>query len=728
MDVSLLLNDLNDEQRNAVTAPPSNVLVLAGAGSGKTRVLVHRIGWLTQVENVSPFGILALTFTNKAAAEMRHRCEALLNMPMNAMWVGTFHGIAHRLLRQHWQDAKLPQAFQILDSQDQNRLIKRVIKSLDLDEEHWPAKQSQWFINHCKDDGKRPQHVNDDGDPTRRQLLQIYTAYEQTCERLGVVDFAELLLRALELVRDNPHIQQHYQQRFSHILVDEFQDTNAIQYAFLRLVAGKTGKLFAVGDDDQSIYGWRGAKIENIHSLQKDFPNVTQIKLEQNYRSTGNILNAANALIENNHERLGKNLWTDSGDGNLIDVYSAYNEIDEARFVGDRIKQWVDEGGSRADCAILYRSNAQSRLFEEEMIQRSMPYRVYGGLRFFERAEIKDALAYLRICSHRNDDASFERVINTPTRGIGERTLDNIRDYARAHACSLWQSANDLITQNGLTARAHSAVVGFIQLTNTLAEQIKDLDLHEKVEHVVHESGLITHYGKDKSERGEAKQDNLKELVSAAKGFRLDEKEDYQDMPVLDAFLSHAVLESGENQGETWEDCVQMMTLHTAKGLEFPLVFLVGMEEGLFPHQMSIDEDGRLEEERRLAYVGITRAKQQLVISYAETRRLYGKENVAPPSRFLNEIPDDYVREVRPRPSVNYGGGLFDASFNAPSELFEQKNTTGLYIGQAVLHPTFGDGIVTACEGTGAHARVQVNFSSVGSKWLVLAYANLQAL
>ncbi len=732
MDISYLLNDLNDAQRSAVCAPPGNLLVLAGAGSGKTRVLVHRIAWLIQVENISPYGVLALTFTNKAAAEMRQRCEALLGMPAGGMWVGTFHGIAHRLLRQHWEEARLPQGFQILDAQDQLRLVKRVIRALDLDESQWPPKQAQYYINARKDEGKRPQHLPDSGDPIQRQLLAVYTAYEVHCQRLGVIDFAELLLRTLELIRDNLELQAHYQRRFRHILVDEFQDTNTIQYALLRLLAGNTGHLFAVGDDDQSIYGWRGAKVENIQQLSQHFANLHTVKLEQNYRSTSTILNAANALIANNAGRMGKQLWTDAGDGEPIDVYAAYNEIDEARYVGERIRQWVDGGGRRDECAILYRSNAQSRVLEEEMLQRGMPYRVYGGLRFFERAEIKDALAYLRLCANRHDDPSFERVINTPTRGIGERTLELIRDYSRSRACSLWQAAQDLLGQTGLTPRAAKAVQGFIDLVEELAATCAAVELYEKVEHVIHQSGLFEHCGKDKSERGEARQDNLKELVTAARSFRTDEQgeqDEAMEMSELDAFLSHAVLESGEQQGEAWEDCVQLMTLHSAKGLEFPLVFLVGLEEGLFPHQMSLEEEGRLEEERRLAYVGITRARQQLVICHAESRRLYGKENLCMPSRFLGEIPAKYTREVRPKPQVSshYSGGKF-SSANYYDAAGEAAAASGLYIGQAVVHGVFGEGIVTACEGQGSHARVQVNFASEGSKWLVLAYANLQTL
>ena len=727
MDVSQLLNDLNDAQRRAVCASLTNILVLAGAGSGKTRVLVYRMAWLIQVKNISPYEVLALTFTNKAAVEMRQRCGLILGGATTGMWVGTFHGTAHRLLRQHWKEAGLPQGFQILDSQDQLRLVKKVIRALNLDEIKWPAKQAQYFINARKDEGKRPQHMIDNGDFIWRQLVQIYNVYEEHCQRLGVIDFAELLLRSLELIRDNDALREYYQQRFKHILVDEFQDTNTIQYAFLRLMLGSTGKLFAVGDDDQSIYGWRGARVENLQQLPKHFPSTEIIKLEQNYRSTSNILNMANVLIANNNKRLGKKLWTDSGEGELIDVYAAYSEIDEARYIGSRIKQWVDRGGRHDECAILYRSNIQSRVMEEEMIQRRMPYRVYGGLRFFERSEIKDALAYLRLCSNRYDDPSFERVINIPTRGIGERTVELIREYGRSHTCSLWQAAKNMIAQNILTIRAIKSVQVFIDLVDELQAVGGTVELYEKVESIVHQSGLMDYYGKNKSERGEAKQDNLQELVSAARGFYLSEKEEYENMSELDAFLSHAILESDDCQGEVWEDCVQLMTLHMSKGLEFSLVFLVGLEEGLFPHQMSMQEEGGLEEERRLAYVGITRARQQLVISYAESRRLYGKENFCLPSRFINEIPNEYTREVRPKPRVSRLEGklLGDDSY---SNFTDSTNYDNLYIGQVVMHKVFGEGTIITCEGETTNARVQVSFVSEGMKWLVLAYANLQAL
>ena len=616
MDVTPILESLNDAQRQAVTAPAEPTLVIAGAGSGKTRVLVHRAAWLIDVEGVSPQGLLAVTFTNKAAAEMRGRIEALLGMPVSHLWIGTFHGLAHRLLRRHWQEAKLPQNFQIIDSDDQLRLIKRLLKSLEIDDSRWVPKEIQWFINAQKDEGLRPQHLDDEGDPNRRQMIALYAAYQEACERGGLVDFAELLLRAHELWRDNPDLLAHYQRRFRHLLVDEFQDTNAIQYAWLRLLAGDNAAIpFVVGDDDQSIYRWRGARVEHIHRFQRDFPNATVVKLEQNYRSTSTILNAANAVIANNAERLGKNLWTEGAEGEPIRLYAAYNERDEADFVIGRLRDWIDQGHARADAAVLYRSNAQSRVLEEGLINAGIPYRVYGGLRFFERAEIKDALAYLRLISHREDDASFERIVNRPTRGIGARTVEIMRAYARANSCPMWRAAA-AVASDELAGRAANAVLAFMNLVERMARETTGLDLQDKVDHVIHASGLVEMFRNDKGERGETKLENLMELVSAAKSFEADPA---QEMSPLDEFLSHAALEAGEGQAEAWEDCVQLMTMHSAKGLEFPLVFLSGMEDGLFPHQRSIADPNGLEEERRLCYVGITRAKQTLYVTGVTT-------------------------------------------------------------------------------------------------------------
>ena len=495
MDVSRIIEPLNEAQREAVCASPQPLLVLAGAGSGKTRVLVHRIAWLIDVEGLSPYSILAVTFTNKAAGEMRGRIEQLIDVPASGMWVGTFHGLAHRLLRRHWQEAGLPQGFQILDSQDQQRLVKRVLNAMDLDEARWPPRQQQWFINSCKDEGRRPAHIECRNDPYLQRQVKIYAAYEELCQRSGLVDFAELLLRSHELWLQRPDLLEHYQQRFHHILVDEFQDTNTIQYAWLRLLAGDQARITVVGDDDQSIYGWRGARVENIQHFEKDYAGTRVQRLEQNYRSTGTILKAANAVITHNAGRMGKQLWTADGDGAKLQLYTAYNEQDEARYIIERIQAWVDQGRRRSEVAILYRSNAQSRVFEERLIQCGMPYRVYGGLRFFERAEIKDALAYLRIASNHDDDASFERVVNHPTRGIGERTLDVIRQTARAGNSSLWQAAEQVIGERALPARAMNALQGFLTLVETLAADIAPLTLGEQVEHVVYSSGLLDHVG-----------------------------------------------------------------------------------------------------------------------------------------------------------------------------------------------------------------------------------------
>ncbi|MBI3187458.1 MAG: DNA helicase II [Gammaproteobacteria bacterium] len=726
MDVSHILDGLNPAQREAVTAPPGPMLVLAGAGSGKTRVLVHRMAWLIQVEGVSPFSLLAVTFTNKAASEMRHRVEALQQMPVSGMWVGTFHGLAHRMLRTHWKEANLPQAFQVLDSDDQLRMVKRVLRTLELDETRWIPKMITGFINARKDEGLRAQHIDSGGDPVQQQLLRIYTAYEVACQRAGVVDFAELLLRTLELLRDNQELRAHYRSRFRHVLVDEFQDTNTIQYAWVRLLAkdksgqnGNTGAhLFIVGDDDQAIYGWRGARVENIHSFKKDFPDCLMVRLEQNYRSTSTILNAANALISRNDDRLGKNLWTQGEQGEPIQLYAAFNEQDEARYVIDSIKRWLEQGNARSDVAILYRSNAQSRLFEEQLMMDGLPYRVYGGLRFFERAEIKDALAYLRLLANRADDGSFERVINQPTRGIGNKTVEQLRELAKDMNTSMWKAAEYLVQQPGLTARAGNALKGFLQLVESMQQTVEKLPLHEQTEHVIQHSGLLTHYSQEKGEKAEARVENLQELVNAARGFDFHNS-DVIEMDMLTAFLAHAALEAGDAQAEAWEDCVQLMTLHSAKGLEFPLVFICGVEEGLFPSERARSEGGRLQEERRLCYVGITRARQHLVLTYAERRRLYGKDYYPMPSQFLGEIPSEYIQDVR------FGSGK-QVVRNTGS--VQQSAGNGIMIGQRVMHQKFGEGMVTNCEGQGSHARVEVNFRNSGSKWLVLAYANLQLL
>jgi DNA helicase-2/ATP-dependent DNA helicase PcrA len=717
MDVSHLLDGLNDDQRQAVASPLGAALVLAGAGSGKTRVLVHRVAWLIQVEGASPNSILAVTFTNKAAAEMRSRIETLLGLPSGAMWLGTFHGLAHRLLRIHWREAALPQSFQILDSEDQARVLRKVLKALDLDETRWIPREILWFINAQKDEGHRAKHIKDDGDPTRRQLIKIYQAYEEACQRAGVVDFAELLLRAYELWRDDASLLQHYRTRFRHVLVDEFQDTNAIQYKWLMLLAGPEGLPFVVGDDDQSIYRWRGARVENLQQFRRDFPKAVLYKLEQNYRSTGNILKAANALISNNGGRLGKTLWTSGVDGEHVKLYAAFNERDEADFVVNRIREWVAHGGARREAAVLYRSNAQSRVFEEAFLNARMPYRVYGGLRFFERAEIKDTLAYLRLIASRADDNSFERVVNLPVRGIGAKTMDTVREQARAHSTSLWNGALSSM-QGALPPRAAMALQAFLSLIDKLAQEVQGLELHEQVDHVIQMSGLIEHYKKEKGERGEGRVENLLELVSAARGFS-PETDAESELTPLDSFLSHAVLESGEGQADPYDDCVQMMTLHSAKGLEFPVVFLAGMEDGLFPHQRSVADLAGLEEERRLAYVGMTRAMKQLYITYAEQRRLYGVDTYGQPSRFITELPAELVEEIRPRLQVSR------PVFIRRSSSLDETPGQNMRMGSRVRHSKFGDGVVLNFEGNGPHARIQVNFESQGTKWLMLSYANL---
>jgi DNA helicase-2/ATP-dependent DNA helicase PcrA len=713
-----ILNDLNDAQRDAVAAPLIHQLILAGAGSGKTRVLVHRIAWLIQNEGLSPFNILAVTFTNKAATEMRSRIETLLGVSARSMWIGTFHGLAHRLLRAHWREAGLPEGFQILDSDDQYRLVRRVIVALDLDEDRWAPKQAQWFINSKKDEGLEPQHLPDYGDITARTMIKIYRTYEEMCQRAGLVDFADLLLKTHKLWMSHPDILAHYRERFRCILVDEFQDTNAIQYAWIRLLAGQNNHVMIVGDDDQSIYGWRGAKVENIRRFSKDFPGALTTRLEQNYRSTSTILSAANALIAHNSDRMGKNLWTTDGAGESITVYAGFNDLDEARFLVTRIRDWKNDGNALRDVAILYRSNAQSRVIEEALMQFGVPYRVYGGLRFFERAEIKDALAYLRLLSNSDDDAAFERVVNTPTRGIGDRTIEALREYAQKNNLSLWRSAKNLLAENFFAARAGNALEHFLQLIETLLEDTSKLELHEKVEHVIHNSGLVEHFRKEKGEKGIARLENLDELISAARQF--DVEGTANDLPPLSAFLAYSALESGEGQANQFEDCVQLMTLHTAKGLEFPVVFLCGCEEGLFPHYMSMEDPKGLFEERRLCYVGMTRAMKKLFMTYAESRRLYGKEVYHRPSRFLKEIPKEFLEDVRMRTKVSQP--MTTSTYSAPRTTVSNTSEDGMRIGQRVTHHQFGEGTVLQFEGRGEHARIQVRFERAGTKWLIASF------
>jgi DNA helicase-2/ATP-dependent DNA helicase PcrA len=719
MDVSYLLDELNEPQRRAVAADEGPLLVLAGAGSGKTRVLTHRVAWLVQAFSYSPLSILAVTFTNKAASEMRGRIEQMLGFPVGGMWMGTFHGLSHRLLRAHWQEAGLLETFQIIDSDDQLRVIKRILASMELDDSYWQPKQGQYFINHHKEAGRRAADVLPGQDPQQQQWTIVYREYEQYCQRSGLVDFAELLLRSWEMMHNNEFLRRHYQERFRAVLVDEFQDTNSIQYRWLKEFVGPQSHIMVVGDDDQSIYSWRGAKVENIQKFERDFNGTEMVRLEQNYRSTSTILNAANAVISRNAARMGKTLWTEGEDGEPIKLYAAFNEVDEARFTVERIRSWVEQGNLRSEVAILYRSNAQSRSFEEALFNASMPYRVYGGLRFFERAEIKDALAYLRLTLNHEDDTSFERIVNIPTRGIGNRTVDIVRQKARSSGISMWQSAAALVQDGSLTARATNALRSFLEMVDALAIQITDLELSEQVEHVLAQTGLLEFHGNARGEKAETRVENLKELVTAARNYYQDEEE---EMDILSSFLAHAALEAGEGQAEAWEDCVQLMSLHSAKGLEFPLVFLTGLEEGLFPSQHALNDPARLEEERRLCYVGMTRAMKQLYITYAEVRRLYGRENYTSPSRFLKEIPAEAIEEVRTR------SGIQQPRWQAHDSVSDEQAVTGLSLGTRVEHGKFGEGVIMNIEGKGEHTRVQVNFESAGLKWLVLSFARLTYL
>lgn len=707
----MILNSLNPAQQEAVRAPLGHQLVLAGAGSGKTRVLTYRIVWLVEVEKLSPFNILAVTFTNKAANEMRTRIESLLKVPSKNMWIGTFHGLSHRFLRAHWQEAQLPQSFQILDSDDQYRMIRRVINSLNLDEERFPTKEAQWFINGQKEEGRAPHQV-DSRDITNHTFVKIYQAYQDACQRAGVIDFADLLLKTYNVLNTYPELRAHYQERFRCLLVDEFQDTNTLQYAWLKLFAGEQNSVMIVGDDDQSIYGWRGARIENLQRFSKDFPGAKVIRLEQNYRSTGTILKAANALISQNSDRMGKNLWTDGKEGDQITVYAAFNETDEAFFIVNRIRELRQTDYRLREMAVLYRSNAQSRVIEEALMQFGIPYRVYGGLRYFDRAEIKDALAYLRIMANRADDPAFERIINTPTRGIGDRTVTVIREHARMMNLPLWEALKHLLEQKHFPTRTETALTSFVNLINNMSDRCITLDLDKQVETVLSASSLIEHYRKEKGEKGLTRLENLEELVNAASQFMQEAVE--EDIPPLTAFLAYAALESSEEQAEAYDDCVQLMTLHSAKGLEFPVVFLGGCEEELFPHYLSMGDPKSIEEERRLCYVGMTRAMRKLYMSYAELRRMHGKESYHRPSRFLREIPPELIDEIR-----------FRAKVSRPQPIANsyRPQSQGLFrIGQEVTHRIFGDGTVIDCEGDGEDMKVKVRFAKVGTKVLIASY------
>ena len=745
-DVTHIIEPLNDEQRAAVTAETGHALVLAGAGSGKTRVLAHRVAWLVATGQARPSGILAVTFTNKAAREMRGRIEAILERPIGGMWVGTFHGIAHRFLRAHREEAGFGESFQIADSDDQLRLVRRLMREMNLDEGSWPPKQAQGFINGRKEAGVRARHLPEPGDLWERRMSEVYRTYEAACAASGLVDFAELLLRAWEVLREQPDLLAEYQERFAHLLVDEFQDTNALQYAWISLLAGDRGRLFMVGDDDQSIYGWRGARIENIQKFAREFQGVTTFKLEENYRSTPKILAAANAVIANNAGRLGKNLRTSKSGGDPVCAYSAYNDLDEARFVVGRIEQARSEGWRLDDHAVLYRTSAQSRVIEDALRTAGVAYRIHGGLRFYERAEIKDAVAYLRLVASRDADAGFERAVNVPARGVGARSVALLREHARLRGSSLWAAASELVDDGSISGRPATGIRTFLGIVERLAESEEGRPLDELVALTVETSGLLEHYRREKGERAEARLENLNELITAARRFedRLarepDPEDEYADRP-LAAFVRHTVLEAGEGQADEHTDSVQLMTLHAAKGLEFPAVFLCGMEEGLFPHQRSLESHAQLEEERRLCYVGMTRAKQRLYLTNAESRRLHREERHPSPSRFLREVPSELVEEVRlgghraspragesrwPRRGGGRWGGGFAPGEAAASGLAAEDHPFTL--GQRVRHGKFGEGVVLSLEGDGAHARVHVNFAAAGAKWLVVAYANLEAI
>ena len=705
-----LLENLNPEQLAAVTLPDQSALILAGAGSGKTRVLTTRIAWLIQTGNVSPNGVLAVTFTNKAAREMLTRISAMLPISTRGMWVGTFHGLCNRLLRAHYRDAGLPQLFQILDSQDQHAAVKRVLKTLSVDEERFPARDAQYFINAAKEEGRRARDL-EIGDEITRRYAEIYAAYDEQCQREGVVDFAELLLRSFELLSRNEILREHYQSRFRHILVDEFQDTNRLQYRWLKLLAGPKNLMFAVGDDDQSIYRFRGAHVGNMAEFERDFRVENVIRLEQNYRSHGLILAAANALIAHNRKRLGKNLWTSAGHGEPVRIYEAQSDGYEASWLAEEVQALKRAGLRLADIGVLYRSNAQSRIIEHALFSNGIPYRVYGGLRFFERMEIKHALAYLRLAANPDDDGAFLRVANFPARGIGARSLEALQDAAKAGNASLYKAAS------GLSGKSAAAVAAFLRLVESLKAETQGLPLAETVEVMLEKSGLVAYY---KAERdGADRVENLNELVNAAAAF-MNEGEEH-DLP---AFLAHAALESGENQAAEGTDALQLMTVHSAKGLEFHAVFITGLEEGLFPHEQSVLEEDGLEEERRLMYVAITRARTRLYLSFAQTRMLHGQTRYNVASRFLDELPEEVVKRLTLRP----GHARFDDVAWAPQPAKAGKAKTpghGFRIGQSVLHPKFGQGVIVNAEGSGSDARLQINFGKQGMKWLALEYAKL---
>ena len=722
MDVSNILNELNDRQRDAVTSEAPSLLVLAGAGSGKTRVLVHRVAWIVEAMQSNPNSVMAVTFTNKAANEMKSRIQELLQSPLADLWCGTFHGLAHRTLKRFYKEANLISTFTVLDAEDQLRVIKRICKDNNLEESSWPAKQIQWQINSWKDAGKRPKNVDDSKDFYAETVKKIYSQYDEICKKDSLVDFAELLLKSYELLKTNKKVRDFFHRRFRHILIDEFQDTNVIQYAWLNEVASKEASITAVGDDDQSIYGWRGAKVGHLEDFKTKHKQNATIRLEQNYRSTSIILNAANSLIENNQARLGKNLWTESNEGEQITLYQAFNEQDEARFVAEIIKSWMDGGELFSDSAVIYRSNAQSRAIEEALLRANIPYRIYGGLRFYDRLEIKNAISYLRIIFNPHDNPAFERSVANPTRGVGAKTLAKIRSLANKHNISYIQASSKMIDENIISGRGANGLKKFLEIILGLCGKIDDISLSEIVGSILEQSGLIQFHEKEPGEKGKTRKENLEELLSAAKNFEMSFSDDKTNREITEQFLSNVSLDAGDRQADEFDDAVQLMTLHSAKGLEFPLVFMTGLEETLFPHGRSMESPDQLEEERRLCYVGITRAMKKLYLTYAESRRLHGNDIFNPPSRFIKEIPSECIMEIRPKASVTVP---YSRNESKPMDFEDQ---IGIALGQKVQHPKFGQGIVLNYEGAGESARVQVNFESAGTKWLVLSFANLEVI
>ena len=724
MDVSHILENLNDAQRNAVTSEKQHLLVLAGAGSGKTRVLVHKIAWEVEALGTNPSAIMAVTFTNKAANEMRSRIESLLKGPILDSWVGTFHGLSHRLLKRFHKEAGLSSGFTIIDSDDQLRIIKRTSKELNLDEATWPSRQSQWQINAWKDEGLRSINVDNKGDFYTETVNKIYKEYEEVCKRDDLLDFGELLLKSYETLVSSTSVKTFFQTRFKSILIDEFQDTNTIQYKWLQEIASKKTNITAVGDDDQSIYGWRGAKVEHVNSFAEDFKGAEVVRLEQNYRSTNIILNAANALIDNNKDRLGKNLWTEKLEGEQIVLYQAYNEQDEARFVSDVLKDWMEKGGAYEETAVLYRSNAQSRAIEEALLRSSIPYRIYGGVRFYERLEIKNAIAYLKVIFNHKDNPSFERSISNPTRGVGEKTLSKIRNTAKQYNISYISASAKLIDDGKISGRGGAGLKDYLEFILGCKSFIEENLLSELMELIIKDSGLYAYHAKEPGEKGKTRTENLEELITATKNFEQSISDNKANSEIAESYLDIISLDSGDRQASEYDDAAQLMTMHSAKGLEFKLVLITGLEESLFPHGRSMESVSQLEEERRLCYVAITRAMEKLYVTHAESRRLHGTDTFNPPSRFLREIPKELINEIRPRAQTNIPYNRKD--FKETKIEFEEE--IGIALGQKVNHKKFGEGIVLNYEGSGDSARVQVNFDNAGTKWLVMAYANLDKI